>query len=68
MPRKAGTVIRVGTPGYRAARVLLSKVKAEGWAAIGVNAAQAPAKITMGAVTAIVLVRAVHDRVGRGCA
>ena len=62
MARKAAAVIRVGAPGYRAARVLLRAVRENGWSAVGVREADAPQKITLGSVTAAVLQRAVPSK------
>lgn len=59
---KAGSVIRVGTPGWRAARELFRIVKDNGWSAVGIREADAPKKITMGSVAAAVLQRAVPPK------
>lgn len=61
MVRKAGSVIRVGASGYRAARELHRKVQAEGWGAVGVDGADVPKRVTLGAVVAAVLVKAARD-------
>ena len=58
MPRKAGTIIRVGVPGYQSAHALFRKVVADGWDSIGVPAALAPKRVSLGSVVAVVLLRA----------
>lgn len=63
MPRKPRTVIRVGAPGYRAARELYQLVKANGWSAVEVRDEYAPKKITMGSVVAAILQRALRASV-----
>lgn len=68
MSRKVGTVIRVGSLGYRAARELYRKVETDGWDAVGINAADAPKKITMGSVVAAVLAKTVRDKIRLGFA
>lgn len=63
MPRKVGTVIRVGADGYRAARELYKLVKAHGWSVVQVRDEYAPKKITLGSVVTAILQRAVRASV-----